>query len=57
LVEGYAESDLNFPAGDADLVDDESEQLLSLLEVESFESDGGGSGETGDSLAEPVAFG
>ncbi len=56
-VEGDAESDLDVPAGDADFVDDESEQLLSLLEIEPIEGGGGGGGEAGDSLAEPVACG
>lgn len=58
MIEWDAASDLDVPAGDADFLDDESEQLLALLEVESGERCGGGGGGEGvDAVAEPVVFG
>lgn len=51
LVEWDPEADLDVPAGDADFVDDEAEQFLALVEVESVECGGGRGGEGVDSLA------
>lgn len=46
--------DLDLPAGDAHFVDDESEELLALLEGEFVEAAGGAAGEVGDALPESV---
>jgi len=57
LVERDAESDLDVPAGDADFFDDEPNEFLALLEVESVEGGAGGGGESADSSVESVAGG
>jgi IstB-like ATP binding protein len=57
LVEWDAKADLDLPAGDADLVDDQAEQALALVEVEAVERLGHAFGEAGQALAQPVAFG
>ena len=57
VVEGDAESDLDVPAGDANLVDDEAQQLLALIEVEAVEGCGGSFGERADALSKSVVLG
>jgi hypothetical protein len=57
VVEGDTKSDLDVPAGDADLVDDEADQLLALIEVGPVESGIGSFGERADALTEPVVLG
>lgn len=54
LVERDPEVDLDLPASDADVVDDEAEQLLALLEVELVDTVSGSVGEVTDSLLETV---
>jgi hypothetical protein len=56
-VEGDAQPDLDVPAGDADLFDDESQQLLPLVEVETVERVEGAAREVGDALAQLVVAG
>ena len=48
---------LDLPAGDADLFDDQAQQALALLEVERVDAGGGLLGEAGDALAQAVADG
>jgi len=57
VVEGDAKTDLDVPAGDANLVDDEADQLLALIEVEPVERGSGSFGERADALTEPVVLG
>jgi hypothetical protein len=53
-VEGYAQLDLDLPAGDSHVFDDEAHELLALCEVEVVDSGRGLSGEIADALAQPV---
>ena len=57
LVERDAKADLDLPAGDADLFDDQAEEALALVEVQAVERLGHALGEAGQALAQPVAFG
>ena len=57
FIERDAQSYLDVPSGDADFVDDETEQLLLLVEVEAVERGGGAVGEHVDALTEPVVLG
>lgn len=57
VVEGDAEADVDVPAGDADVLDDQAEQLLELFEVEAVEGGKHLLGEGADALAEPVVGG
>jgi hypothetical protein len=49
--------DLDLPAGDAHVVDNEAQQLLTLLEAELVEAVSGPAGELTDALAEAVVGG
>ena len=49
--------DLDLPAGDAHVVDNEAQQLLALLEVELVDAGGGAAGEVADTLLEAVVDG
>jgi hypothetical protein len=49
--------DLHLPAGDADVVHDQAQELLALLEVEFVDACGCSVGEVGDSLLEAVLRG
>ena len=57
FVEGDAELDGYVPAGDADLVDDQAEQLLTLVEVELVDDGEDVVGESGDAVADLVVAG
>lgn len=57
LVEWDTKADVDVPAGDADVFDDQAEQALALVEVEAVERLGDALGEAGQALAEQVAFG
>ena len=50
-VERDAEAQLDLPAVDADLLDDQAQQSLTLIEVERVDLVGGVFGEVGDPLA------
>lgn len=56
-IQGDAELDLDVPAGDADLLDDEAEELLSLVEVKVIKGGQGAAGEVGDALTQLVVGG
>jgi hypothetical protein len=49
--------DLDSPAGDADVIDNEAQQLLALLEVEFVDAEGCPASEVADSLLEAVVDG
>ena len=57
VVEGYAELDLDLPAGDADVLDDETHELLAFVEAEFVDAGCGTLGEVGHSAAELVVGG
>jgi hypothetical protein len=57
VVEGDAQADVDVPAGDADVLDDQAEQLLELFGVEAVEGGKHLLGEGADALAEPVVGG
>lgn len=57
VAEGDAKSNLDLPAGDADLVDDEAEQGLFLREVEVVDYGEDALGEAGDAVAQLVVAG
>jgi hypothetical protein len=50
LVEGDPQVDLDLPASDAHVVDDEAQELLALLEAELVDANRGRAGEIADSL-------
>jgi hypothetical protein len=57
VVEGDAQADVDVPAGDTDVLDDQAEQLLVLVEVEAVEGGKHLLGEGADALAESVVSG
>ena len=57
LVEGDAELDLDVPPGDADFLDEESEQGLFLLEVETIDAGADAFGEVVHTAAHLVVAG
>src|SRR5438876_3853107 len=57
VVERDPELDLDLPAGDAYMVDDEAHELLALSEVELVDAGAGPSREVADPLAQPVVGG
>src|SRR5437660_5831839 len=57
VVERDPELDLDLPAGDAYMVDDEAHELLALSEVELVDAGSGPTREVADTLAQPVVGG
>jgi hypothetical protein len=55
--EGDLEVDLDVPAGDADVLDDEAQELLAAVEVEVVEGRERALGEAGEAAAQAVAAG
>jgi hypothetical protein len=57
LVEGDAEVDVDVPAADVDVVDEETDEPLALGEVEFIDGAGDAGGEVVDAAAESVVGG